>query len=610
MPNRPEQKQKNDVFELQITDMSDEGAGIGKENGFTWFVKDAVVGDRVLAGATKVKKNYGFARLVQILESSDARTTPACPIARQCGGCQLQAMSYPAQLLFKQNKVRGALQRIGGIAVESAADGNAQASANASDRRLCEQPMTDALTGDQHPLMLPILGAEAQFRYRSKAQFPFGTDKAGNPVTGFYAGRTHSIIPCADCLLGCEENKPVLEAILQWMQRRRISPYNEETGKGLVRHVLIRKGYYTGQMMVCLVINAQKLPYAEELTEVLKRAVNRKTAGQQTAELQMAQLQTAQLQIAQQQTAQRKAAQQEKAQQEKAQQRKTEQQKAEQQPGRAEQEKTEDSAAASNEQMHWPVPAVLASVSYSVNTERTNVIMGTKLVSVYGPLYIEDEIHEIEDEIFEPEHGRQVETNTLPAKCNAAARSVLRFRISPLSFYQVNPRQMERLYQTALRFAGLTGNETVWDLYCGIGTISLFLAQHAKKVYGLEIVPQAVEDARANAARNGLSNTEFFAGKAEEVLPRWYREHPEVTIDVIVTDPPRKGCDAACLETMVQMAPRRIVYVSCDAATLARDLKFLCANGYRLEQVQVVDQFAQTVHVETVAMLSRLLCHK
>lgn len=527
-------KKKNETFELDITDISDEGAGIGKSEGFTWFVKDAVEGDRVLAAATKVKKQYGFARLVKLLRPSADRVTPACPIARQCGGCQLQAMSYEAQLRFKQRKVVGNLRRIGGLELEEG-----KVSEGAALAGTAVEGAVRALPGGSGATagirLHPILGAPAALRYRNKAQVPFGTDREGRLVAGFYAGRTHNIIPCTDCLLGAAENQPILRCILDWMHRFELQAYNERIGKGLLRHVLLRKGYHTGEMMVCLIVNARKLPHAAELVEALL-----------TLTLQAADGATG---VAEDQTVQGTA------------------------------------ASAGQAALHWPVPARITSISYCINRENTNVIMGTELVNLYGPGYIEDEIWE--------------EETTL----QSADR--LRFRLSPLAFYQVNPVQMERLYQTALRFAGLSGTETVWDLYCGIGTISLFLARHAKQVYGLELIPQAVENARDNAARNGLSNTEFFVGKAEEVLPSWYSAHQDTQIDVIVTDPPRKGCDIACLETMVRMQPKRIVYVSCDSATLARDLKYLCANGYEVRDVQVVDQFSNTVHTECCVKLER-----
>ena len=449
---------KNQDYTVTIADMTTEGEGIGKVDGFPLFVKDTVVGDVARVRAIKVKKNYGYGRLMEVLTPSADRVEAACPLARQCGGCTLQAMSYEAQLEWKRRKIEGNLKRIGGF--------------------------LDLAVG-------PVIGMEHPWRYRNKTQVPFGTAKDGSVTAGFYAGRTHSIIPCEDCLLSPEINEEILSTIRTFMTEFKIPAYNEETGTGIVRHALIRNGFYTGQIMVCLVINSEMLPHAEELVARLGRI-----------------------------------------------------------PG-------------------------MASVCLNINREKTNVILGSRVINLYGPGYLEDCIGE------------------------------LTFRISPLSFFQVNPQQTKKLYETALSFADLTGNEIVWDLYCGIGTISLFLAQKAKKVYGVEIIPAAIDNARENAVRNHLENTEFFVGKAEEVLPDWYREHGE-RADIIVVDPPRKGCEESLLATIVQMSPKRVVYVSCDSATLARDLKYLAGNGYRVENVQGVDMFPWSGHVETVCLLSKL----
>lgn len=564
---------KNDKFEVRITDISDEGAGIGRAGGLVWFIKDALPGDQVEAAVTKLKKNYGFARLVRVLEASKDRVEPACGIARQCGGCQLQAMDYAAQLRFKEAKVLGNLQRIGGF------------------------DLTDVSVE-------PIIGMEDPFRYRNKAQYPIGRDKDGRIIAGFYAGRTHSIIACEDCLLGCKENRDILKAIIRWMEDFGIEPYEEESGKGLVRHVLIRKARASGQIMVCLVGNARKLPHAEELVEALLRLdlPEAEAPGAAAAEGRRAAL--------------------------------PEKTEPGEQPGKTKPGISAEKLAERNNPLErtaplWrateeiqpkePEPCVctkmqgkahIASISYNINMDRTNVILGGELINLYGPGYIEDSIRRAAE-----------------GEASAAAKQQpVHFHISPLSFYQVNPGQMERLYSTALSYAELTGKETVWDLYCGIGTISLFLAQNAKKVYGVEIIPQAIENARENAALNGIRNAEFFVGKAEEVLPAWYEGQilrQEKTqeckaglktegrteiccerVDVIVVDPPRKGCDEKCLETMVKIAPERIVYVSCDSATLARDLRYLCANGYVLKKVRACDMFGQTVHVEVVIQMT------
>lgn len=466
---------KNDVFTVTIEDMGEDGAGIGKTDGYTWFIKDALIGDVIQASVMKMKKNYGFARLVKILEPAPGRVEARCPVARACGGCQLQELDYREQLRFKERKVYNHLKRIGGM-----------------DRLFLPEDREKAADVPDAVVMEPIIGMEDPWRYRNKAQYPVGLGKDGQPAAGFYAGRTHSLIPAPglDCLLGCQENKELLKIILDFMKEYKIPPYDEAAHQGLVRHVLLRKGFSSGGLMVCLVINGEELPHGGELAERLR------AAG-------------------------------------------------------------------------------VSSVSYSVNMERTNVIMGTRIVNLYGPGYITDTIGDIE------------------------------YRISPLSFYQVNPVQTEKLYGTALEFADLSGGETVWDLYCGIGTISSFLAKKAGKVYGVEIIPQAIEDARENARRNGIGNVEFFVGKAEEVLPEQY-ERNHVHADVIVVDPPRKGCDPVCLETILKMAPERVVYVSCDSATLARDVKFLEENGYRAARVRPVDMFPMGGHCECVVKLERV----
>lgn len=459
---------KNDIVTVEITDIGVSGEGIGHVDGYTLFIKDAVIGDVVEAKVMKAKKNYGYARLMKVITPSEYRVEPKCAFARRCGGCQIQEMSYDRQLVFKDQKIRGNLERIGGF------------------------------TKDQiDTVMQPVVGMEHPFGYRNKAQFPFGTDKEGNPITGFYAGRTHDIIANTDCALGVEQNKEILEIILQYMRENKIKSYDEKTGKGLIRHALIRYGFKTKEIMVCLVINGKKLPKAERLIEKLIQIEG------------------------------------------------------------------------------------MTSITISPNTRRDNVIMGDSYEILWGQGYITDYIGNV------------------------------KYQISPLSFYQVNPVQTEKLYGLALEYADLKGDETVWDLYCGIGTISLFLAQKAKQVYGVEIVPQAIDDAKENAKINAIDNAEFFVGKAEEVLPEYYaeyeREHNGETAhaDVIVVDPPRKGCDETLLETIVKMQPEKVVYVSCDSATLARDLKYLCANGYEIKMCRGVDQFPQSVHVETVVLLSK-----
>jgi len=512
---------KNDIVTVKIDDIGSDGEGIGKVDGFTLFVKDAVIGDTVEAKIVKSKKHFAYTRLEKVITPSSFRVEPECKFHRQCGGCQIQAMSYEKQLEFKQRKIRNNLIRIGGF----------------------DEKFIDSVTE-------PIVGMDNPYHYRNKAQYPVGTDKNGNIITGFYAGRTHSIIANTNCLLGVKENERILNIILDYMRENNVSAYDETTKKGLVRHVLIRTGFTSGEIMVCLVLNyndmhvLEYLPCQDKLIQALSQINN------------------------------------------------------------------------------------MTSVSVSINTEHTNVIMGKEIHTIWGKDTISDTIH-VRDMSVDgyPFTGRK-----------------LTFNISPLSFYQVNPIQTEKLYSLALSYAGLTGKETVWDLYCGIGTISLFLSTKAKKVYGVEVIPQAIDDARENAKINHIANAEFFVGKAEEVLTQFYERemkrqqnsynycsgnNPEADMsanidaginivtdamkngtdmlhpDVIVVDPPRKGCDEACLSTMIKMKPERIVYVSCDSATLARDLRILCDGGYEIKRVRGVDQFGQTVHVETVVQLSQ-----
>ena len=453
------------------------------KKGFAIFVKDAVPGDTIEATVTKVTSRYAYGHLDRILEPSPSRVEPRCPIAKTCGGCQIQALDYTKQLSFKQKKVRENLIRIGGFAPDQ----------------------IDAV-------MHPIVGMEEPWHYRNKEQVPIQQGKYG-PVTGFYASHSHTVIPMTDCCIGSPKNKQILETVLSWMQAHNVPAYDEEIGKGLIRHILIRDGIYSGQIMVCVIANDYRLPFEKELVEALRGLEG------------------------------------------------------------------------------------VASIVLNTNTERTNVITGRALRTLWGA-----------DDIVDTLHIHEVTAGGSTATEFKKTEESVTFGISPLSFYQVNPRQTEKLYSLALNCAGLTGNETVWDLYCGVGTISLFMARHAKKVYGVEIIPEAIENARMNAERNGIENATFFVGKAEEVLPNYVEnlkaQGMDPQIDVICVDPPRKGCDDVCIQTMLEIAPKRIVYVSCDPATLARDLKKLAEGGYRLDYVQPVDQFAHTVHVEVVCQLS------
>ena len=449
---------KNQLTELTIEDITDTGEGIGHIDGFTVFVSRAVPGDTVRARIIKVKKTYAIAKAEEILTPAAGRVEPKCPVAGSCGGCQLSYLSYEAQLQMKQKKVEDCVRRIGGFP---------------------DVPV------------LPILGMDNPFGYRNKGQFPVGgANGSVYPVLGFYAGHSHRIVPTKRCMMLWDGHEKILNAVIDYLMKSGAKPYDEETGNGLVRHVLMRRGAATGEVSVCLVVNGRSIPNPEILWESLQEIDG------------------------------------------------------------------------------------VVGLCLNVNTSRTNVILGRETIPLFGSVTITDYIGDVS------------------------------FVISPTSFYQVNPVQMKVLYDTALSYAGLTGNEVVWDLYCGIGTISLFLAKHAKRVIGVEIVEDAIKNAKANATRNNLKNAEFHCGAAEEVVPRLIAEDETVKPDVVVVDPPRKGCEKSLLETILVMEPVRIVYVSCDPATLARDLRILADGGYRVDRVQPVDQFPGSVHVETVCLLS------
>lgn len=447
---------KNDQLIITIEDIGTKGEGIGKYEGYTLFVNNTAIGDMALVKVMKTGKTYGFARLVEIIEPSVFRVEPRCPIADKCGGCQIMHIDYNKQLDYKEEKVRNCLTRIGGF---------------------------------KDLAMEPICGMEEPYYYRNKNQYPVGRDKEGKVIIGFYAGRTHSIIDTDHCYIGAEVNIAIIKFLRSFIEDYNIETYNEELHIGLLRHILIRVGYKTGEVMVCLVINGRDIGHKKELVEGLRKI-----------------------------------------------------------PG-------------------------MTSICLNINKSKTNVILGEDIVKLWGESYITDYIGPI------------------------------KYQISPLSFYQVNPIQTEKLYNIALDYADLQGDEVVWDLYCGIGTISLFLAQKAKMVYGVEIVPQAIEDAKTNAKINGMDNVEFYLGAAEDILPRKHKDEG-IKADVIVVDPPRKGCDQSLLDTILSIEPERIVYVSCDPATLARDLKYLCESKYEIKKVRPVDLFGHSVHVETVVLMS------
>ena len=448
--------EKNKIYEMNIDALGSNGEGIGRIDGYTVFVEGALPGEKISVLIVKVKKNYGYGKLMEILTVSPERREPVCPVAKQCGGCQLQHLSYEAELAYKTREVKDVMERIGGI---------------------------------RDVEVKPALGMEDPWRYRNKAQFPVGRGKDGCAI-GFYAKRSHRIVDTEKCFLQNECNDEIIGIVRAFLDEFNIPLYDEEKHKGLVRHILTRIGKNSGEIMVCIVINGKKLPDSDVLVERLKEVKG------------------------------------------------------------------------------------VVSIVLNVNKEKTNVILGQKIITLWGKDTITDSIDGIE------------------------------FEISPLSFYQVNPIQTELLYGKAVELAGLKGDETVLDLYCGIGTISLFFARKAKKVFGVEIVPEAIADAKKNAARNGITNAEFAVGAAEEVIPRLYEEEG-ITADIVVVDPPRKGCDEKLLETILQISPEKIVYVSCNPATWARDLVVLKEGGYVLKEAQPVDQFCHSVHVEVVSLLEK-----
>ena len=444
---------KNDEITIEIEKFGGE-MGIAHLDGMTLFVQNALPGERVLARAQKVEKSCAFLKTLSVLAPSPDRRQPPCPYYEKCGGCVCQHMTYPLSLEMKRERVRDALTRIGGLSVT----------------------------------VPPLLGMDDPWRYRNKTALPVGGVK-GSPEIGFYAPRSHRIVPVDGCLIAKEESDQVLRAVRLWMTKFAVEPYDEVSRKGLIRHVMSRVSR-AGKVMAVIVAAKDTLPHEQELKALLRTAV----------------------------------------------------------PG-------------------------LVSMYLNINRRGDNVILGQENRLLWGQERLEDTL------------------------CG------LRYALSPLSFFQVNPIQTEKLYQTALDFADLRGDETVADLYCGAGTISLLLARKAKHVIGIEIVPQAIQDAEENARRNGIHNTEFHAAAAEELLPKLVKKG--LRPDVIVLDPPRKGCEERVLAAIAECAPEKVVYVSCDPATLARDAKYLCAHGYTAKKCQSVDMFCQTGHVETVALLSR-----
>lgn len=448
--------EKNKIYNIEIEDLSSSGEGVGKIDGFTVFVPQAIPGDKVRARITTLKKRYGIGEILEMVEPSKDRIKPKCSLFGKCGGCQIMHMDYDAQLKMKRNKVEQTLSRIGKISTK----------------------------------VNPTIGMENPFEYRNKGQFPVGI-KNNKAIMGAYEMGTHNIVDTSYCHIQAPVTKIIIKTIKKYIDDFNIEVYDEVKRTGLIRHIVSRFGFATGDVMVVLVTNGRRLPYKDELIRMLKENV----------------------------------------------------------PG-------------------------LKSIVQNINTRNTNVVLGDETLVLYGEDRIVDYIGD------------------------------LKFNISSKSFFQVNSIQTKVLYDKVLEYANLKGDEVVFDIYCGIGTISLFLAKKAKEVHGVEIVKSAIEDAKVNAKINNINNAKFYTGKGEDVVPRLYKEG--LYADIVVVDPPRKGCEESVLETMVNMAPEKIIYVSCNPATLARDLAYLVEGGYKVVEVQPVDMFPQTTHVECVVLMSRV----
>ncbi|MBS4803585.1 MAG: 23S rRNA (uracil(1939)-C(5))-methyltransferase RlmD [Clostridium sp.] len=451
--------EKNKEYILDIISIGYEGEGIAKIEGYPIFIEGAILGEKVKALIVKVKKNYAYGKLIEVIESSSERIEPKCSIYKRCGGCTVQHMSYKKQLDYKFERVKDCITKIGGLSEE-----------------LVKYP----------------IGMDNPERYRNKVQLPVGMVK-GELNIGFYASRSHNIIDLDTCLIQDKVADRVTNLARQWMLKYNIQPASVDgvfNKKGLIRHIMIRKGFTTNEVMVVLVATKDKIPYINEFINEIVEKIDG-----------------------------------------------------------------------------------IKSIVLNVNKENTNVILGQECITLWG----EDTITDYIDNF--------------------------KFNISPLSFFQVNPVQTEKLYSKALEYAGLTGEETVFDAYCGTGTITLFLSQKAKKVYGVEIIEPAIINARENARINNIENAKFFVGKSEEVIPELIEKG--IAPEVIVVDPPRKGCDIKLLEAIGKAKPKKVVYVSCDPSTLARDLKILEEQGYKTEEVQPVDMFPMTSHVETCVLLQR-----
>ena len=551
---------KNELIILEITDLTEEGQGVGKKDGLVFFVKDSVMGDVVEARILKVKKNYAYAKVEKLLEASPYRITPLCPVAGKCGGCQLQHLSYEKELAWKEDRIAQSLIRIAGIPEEEVR-GKGEGILGGQTERYRNKAQYPVQNGKELHVETEQIGENSALDRKEKTAKNCIVDgkREGNINSmsvvrkelsglkmGFYGFHSHRIIETENCLINSEENPLILNCIKEWAREYQISGYEEETGKGLLRHIFLRKGFSTGEILLCLVLNGKNLPHGKELWERLQGLSLSAEEGDLQREAGVHCGVDAQSRV-------------------------------ELHCG-VDTQSEDDGHCGLNKK----VQEKIVGLCVNINEGSGNVILGRETHCLYGKESIEDKIGE------------------------------LSFSISVPSFYQVNPAQTEKIYGKALEYAALTGEETVWDCYCGIGTISLFLAQKAKQVYGLEIVPEAIENAKKNAEKNGLYNTEFYVGAAEEVLPKWVeeqkREGKDVgnLVDVVSLDPPRKGCDEACLSAVLELSPKRIVYVSCDPGSLARDMKYLGEGGYALEKWVGIDNFPRTGHVETVALLSKL----
>jgi 23S rRNA (uracil1939-C5)-methyltransferase len=447
--------EKNQILKINIQDIGVHGEGIGRYEGYTLFIDGGLPGEEVEVKVVKVGKKYGFAKLIHTIKPSPDRVEAVCPVARTCGGCQLQHMSYDSQLSFKTKKVSEAIKRIGKI---------------------------------EDVEVKPTLGMEEPWHYRNKVIYPVRDDR-GITKIGFYASRTHKVVEHEKCYIQNDKNEAIIKVVKEWMVSNGITAYNEETSKGMIRHIMTRYSHEIDKFHVTIVSNKRKLKHVDLLIEEMDKL------------------------------------------------------------------------------------GYIDGISLSLNLEKTNRILGNKVTLIWGHLYLAETIN-----------GR-------------------RYEISPKSFFQVNNAQTGVLYEKALAMADLQPDETLMDLYCGIGSMTVYMASKVKKAIGVEIIEEAIEDADRNQELNGLDNIDFYIGAAEDVIPHLY-DTKDLTADVIIVDPPRKGCDERLLETMAKMAPRKIVYVSCDPATLARDLKYLCEHGYKVDEIQPIDMFPMTLHVETVVRLS------